>query len=139
MIVKEIITKEEMLAQFPLLLQLNPSLEKEQYTVMLDDMLRCGYRMAGVFENDRCIGLSGFWIATKIYCGKYLEPDNVVIDASVRSKGVGKLLCDWLENLAREAGCQTLMLDAYLENEKAHRFYEREGYFKRGYHFLKKL
>jgi ribosomal protein S18 acetylase RimI-like enzyme len=31
-----------------------------------------------------------------------------------------------------------MMLDAYLENEKAHAFYEREGFTKRGYHFLKK-
>ena len=32
-----------------------------------------------------------------------------------------------------------LMLDAYLDNQKAHNFYESQGFVKRGYHFLKSL
>ena len=48
-------------------------------------------------------------------------------------------MCDFLEDLARAEGVKTLMLDAYLENHKAHAFYEREGFEKKGYHFLKKI
>jgi hypothetical protein len=36
-------------------------------------------------------------------------------------------------------GCKTAMLDAYIGNEAGHRFYEREGFSKRGFHFLKTL
>jgi RimJ/RimL family protein N-acetyltransferase len=32
-----------------------------------------------------------------------------------------------------------MMLDAYLENEKAHAFYERAGFIRRGYHFIKTI
>ena len=42
-------------------------------------------------------------------------------------------------DLARREGCAMMMLDAYKENDKAHAFYEREGFTRRGYHFLKRL
>jgi len=131
--------KHEMLPLLPLIQQLSPGLTLERYTDLLDDMLAHGYRMVAVFEGETCTGLSGFWVITKIYSGKYLEMDNVVVDVAHRSKGIGKLMSDFLSDLARREGCETMMLDAYLENEKAHAFYEREGFTKRGYHFLKRL
>lgn len=131
--------KSEMLPLLPLIQQLSPAVTAERYAHLLDDMLAHGYRMLAVFEGEVCLGLSGFWVITKIYSGKYLELDNVVVSSEYRSKGVGKLMSDFLEDLARREGCETMMLDAYLENEKAHAFYEREGFTKRGYHFLKKL
>ena len=95
--------------------------------------------MVLVWDGDFCAGLSGIWISTKIYSGKYLEMDNVVIDASYRSKGIGTLLTDFITKYAVESGCKTMMLDAYLENDKAHAFYERAGFVRRGYHFIKKM
>lgn len=131
--------KELMLPLLPLIQQLNPNVGEERYAHLLDDMVAHGYRMLAVYEEAECIGLSGIWVATKLYSGRYLEMDNVVVAATHRSKGIGKLLCDEVEQLARREGCETIMLDAYLENEKAHAFYEREGFVRRGYHFLKKL
>lgn len=131
--------KHEMLPLLPLIQQLSPGLTLERYTDLLDDMLAHGYRIVAVFEGELCTGLSGFWVITKIYSGKYLEMDNVVVDVAHRSKGIGKLMSDFLSDLARREGCEMMMLDAYLENEKAHAFYEREGFTKRGYHFLKRL
>ena len=138
-IIKELHSKQEMLDQLPLIEQLTATITGESYSEMLVDMLAHGYRQVGVFDGDKCIGLSGFWITTKIYSGKYVELDNVVIDKEYRSKGIGKLLCDWVLKEAKTKGCKTAMLDAYLENEAAHRFYEREGFYKRGYHFLYKI
>lgn len=131
--------KAAMLPHLPLIQQLSPSVTAENYTVMLDDMLAHGYRMLLVMEGKECLGLSGFWVSTKIYSGRYLEMDNVVVADGHRSRGIGKLMCDFLTELALREGCRMLMLDAYLENAKAHAFYEREGFAKRGYHFLKKI
>lgn len=125
--------------QFPLIKQLNPDLKKSGYNKMLKEMLTHGYRLAGAFEGNKCVGLSGFWISTKIYSGKYVELDNVVIAKNYRSKGIGKILCRWVEKEAKRCGCVTAMLDAYAENQDAHRFYFREGYIIRGFHFLKKI
>lgn len=141
MTIRILTEKHEMLPLFPLIQQLSPNVAEAEYNSFLDDMLLHGYRMAAVFDEatGECLGLSGIWTGTKIYSGKYMEMDNVVVSAAHRSRGIGKLLCDFLLDLARREGCRTAMLDAYLENEKAHAFYEREGFIRRGYHFLKKL
>lgn len=136
--IKEL-SKAEMLLQLPLIHQLNPNIEQNEYERMLDDMIKQAYRMVGIFDGDRCIGVSGFWICTKLYSDKYLEPDNVVIDKDYRSKGVGKLLLDWLTAEAKRHNCKTMMLDAYLENLAGHKFYQREGFTPRGYHFVKRF
>jgi|ERR1051326_818513 GNAT superfamily N-acetyltransferase len=133
------IRKEEMLLQLPLINQLSPDIKQKDYERMLDEMLSHGYRMVGIFDGEKCIGISGFWIGTKFYSDKYLEPDNVVIDKNYRSKGIGKLLLDWLTEEAKRNNCKTIMLDAYLENIQGHKFYWREGFVARGFHFLKKL
>lgn len=131
--------KQQMLDQHALILQLSPNVTREDYERMLPDMLSRGYRMVGVMEGSKCIGLSGFWTGTKLYSDKYLEIDNFVVDAGSRSKGVGKILVSWMEEEARRMGCRTIMLDAYVENFSGHKFYYREGYIARGFHFLKKL
>lgn len=136
---KELLSLNEMLSHISIIQQLQSSLTLEEYKTMLPEMLKNGYGQVAVFDNEKCIGISGYWIGTKLYSGKYLEMDNVVIDENYRSKGIGKLLCDWCINKAKENNCKKVMLDAYLENEKAHKFYEREGFIKRGYHFIKTI
>jgi GNAT superfamily N-acetyltransferase len=131
--------KSEMLPLCPLLQQLSPTVTPDYLDHVLDDMLAHGYRMAVVREGAGTLAVSGVWVGTKIYSGKYLEMDNVVVDAAHRSRGLGQLLTDFVTDLARREGCQMMMLDAYRENEGAHAFYERNGFVKRGYHFLKKM
>ena len=137
--IKELVTLPEMLAQHPLIQQLNPAMSSAQYEQLLLQMLPNKYRMVGIFEGDECIGLSGFWISTKLYSGKYLEIDNFVVHTAHRSKQLGKQLSDWLHALAKEEGCQTIMLDAYTTNAAAHKFYFREGFHIKSYHFFKTL
>ncbi len=133
------LSKAEMLLQLPLVNQLSPGLKQKEYVRMIPEMLNNGYRMIGVFHEKNCIGISGFWIGTKLYCDRYLEPDNVVIDKKYRSKGIGKLLMDWMVQEAKRNKCKTIMLDAYVENFAGHKFYYREGFIARGFHYLKKL
>ena len=137
--IKELTSVDEMLQYISVIRELGPNTTEEWYKQMLSEMLPLGYGQAAIFEENKCIGISGYWINTKLYSGKYLEMDNVVVLPEYRSKGIGKLLCDWCINKAKENNCKKVMLDAYLENEKAHKFYEREGFIKRGYHFIKSL
>jgi GNAT superfamily N-acetyltransferase len=138
--VREINSLAEMLAQHHLILQLNPHMNLPRYEELLRQMLQNGYRMVGAFSAaGTCIGLSGFWISAKLYSGKYLEPDNFVVDEAHRSDGVGKLLSDWMLEEARRHDCDTVMLDAYVTNSAAHRFYFREGFHVKSFHFFKSL
>jgi ribosomal protein S18 acetylase RimI-like enzyme len=132
-------TVEEMMPQLPLIQQLTPSLTTAEYRSLLEAMVPHRYAMLAAFEGDACLGLSGYWIGHKLYCGRYLEIDNFVVDAGHRSRGIGQLLVDELIRIAQRESCVNVMLDAYLENTAGHRFYERHGFVKRGYHFIRPL
>jgi GNAT superfamily N-acetyltransferase len=62
-----------------------------------------------------------------------------VVADTHRSRGIGKILCDYATDLARAEGVEMLMLDAYRENHRAHAFYEREGFIRRGFHLLRPI
>jgi GNAT superfamily N-acetyltransferase len=137
--IEEAKNHKEMLQGYPLLKQLNPGLKKTQLSDMLTSMCKNGYRMFFAKEKNKIIGLTGYWLNTKIYSGAYLEIDNLVIDKKNRNKGAGKLLCNHAVEFAKVHHCKTIMLDAYAENNAAHRFYYREGFYVRGFHFLKHI
>ena len=137
--IKEFTTKAEMLQSYSILTQVYPSLVLADYERELDAMIPHNYGQIAIFDGDRCVGLSGFWIGTKLWCGKYLEADNVVVDPEYRSKGIGKLLFDYLEEKAKEEKCGLLGLDSYTGNFKAHKFFYNQGYEPRGFHFINVL
>jgi len=89
--------------------------------------------------NNRLTGLAGAWIGTKIWCGKFLEIDNLVVDENHRSTGIGSLLIQHLENLAREENCKVVTLDSYTSNHPSHRLYHRLGFEIWGFHFVKPI
>jgi GNAT superfamily N-acetyltransferase len=127
--------KSQMAPLFPLIRQLSPKVTEERYLFLLDDMLLHGYRMIAAYLPDgTCVGL---WTGTKIYSGKYMEMDNVVVDAAHRSLGIGQKICDFVVELAAQEQVEMLMLDAYRENLPAHHFYGRNEFVKRGFHFLR--
>ena len=99
-------------------------------------MLQHNYGQIAVFDDEICIGISGFWIGTKLWCGKYLELDNIVVLEKYRSKGVGKLLFDFLHKKAVEHDCTMLSLDSYTHNFKAHKFFYNQGFSPKGFHFI---
>ena len=129
-------TKQEMLTNYELLLEVYPNLQMEEYDRELDDMIPHNYGQVAVFIDNECVGLTGFWIGTKLWCGKYLELDNVVISSKNRSKGIGKFLFDFMEEKAKEEGCIMLALDSYTSNFKAHKFFYNQGFNPRGFHFI---
>ena len=97
------------------------------------------YHLIGAFTADSLVGVCGAWIATKIWCGRYLEIDNLVVDPAQRSGGVGTLLIQHLEALGRERDCKILVLDSYTSNHPSHRLYHRLGFEIWGFHFIKPI
>ncbi|MDX6181008.1 GNAT family N-acetyltransferase [Flavobacterium sp. Fl-77] len=139
MTITELTTIEEMMAQMETIKFLYPNISKEKYRAFLLDMIPHNYTQIGVFENNICLGITGCWSATKLWTGKYLEIDNFVVHPEYRSKGIGKILTDYIEQKALEIGCSSIVLDAFTGNFGAHRFYYNQGYVPRGFHFIKTL
>ena len=132
-------TLEEMMEYHELLQLMYPEMQKNEYKRKLNEMLKNDYNQIAAFEGNVCVGIAGYWINTRLYCDKYIDIDNVVVRTEFRSKGVGKEMMDWLESFAKKEKCKYSILDAYVENRKAQKFYFREGYIIRGFHFLKPL
>ena len=137
MTVRELEDKDEMLAHLSVLNHLYPTLTFEEYKRELDLMLPHNYGQVGVFENEDCIASSGFWIGNKLWCGKYLEIDNIVVAQEHRSRGVGQLIFDFLAKKAEEHDCTMMALDSYTTNYKANKFFYNEGVAPKGFHFIK--
>ncbi|TSJ48065.1 GNAT family N-acetyltransferase [Fluviicola chungangensis] len=137
--IRELNTLEDMLPHLPVLQEMYPNLDLESYQNMLTDMIPNNYAQIGVFIASDCVAISGYWLATKLWCGRYLELDNVIVRESARGSGVGKVIQQYLEEKAFELQCNIMVLDAYTTNFKAHRFYYNQGYAPRGFHFIKIL
>jgi GNAT superfamily N-acetyltransferase len=137
--IKELTTLPQMLDQIGIMKYLYPKLSLEKYQSYLQEMVPHNYRQVAVFENDACIGLSGFWTGTKLWCGRYIELDNFIVHPDHRSKGIGKLITDYIDGKAKEMGCTNIVLDAYTSNFAAHRFYYNQGFGPKGFHFVKIL
>lgn len=96
------------------------------------------FALVAVVEGE-IVGLAGAWVATKIWCGKYLEIDHLVVANSARCCGLGTRLITCLEELARECDCRVLVLDSYTSNHSSHRLYQRMGFEIWGFHFIKPI
>lgn len=137
--IKERIAIDEMLTQLELVQQLYPKITLEKYQSYLEEMIPHNYKQIAVFENNTCIGLTGIWTGIKLWSGKYIEIDNFIVHSEHRKKGVGKMMTDYIDNLAKEKNCTMIVLDAFTGNFKAHRFYYNQGFSPKGFHFMKIL
>lgn len=128
-----------MLAQIEVIRHLYPKFTLEKYESYLKDMIPHNYKQVAVFEANICVGISGFWSGVKLWSGKYVEIDNFIVHPEHRSKGIGKMMTDYINDKAIKAGCTMIVLDAFTGNFTAHRFYYNQGYNPRGFHFIKML
>lgn len=136
---KELLTIEEMLKHHSIITQLYPKMTITKYREFLDDMIPHNYKQLSVFENEICVALTGFWTATKLWTGKYIEIDNFIVHEDHRQKGLGKIMSDYIATKAKKENCTCIVLDAFTANFTAHRFYYNQGYEPRGFHFIKTI
>ncbi|MEY3126550.1 MAG: hypothetical protein RL273_690, partial [Bacteroidota bacterium] len=60
--IRELQGKDEMMGYMTVLNTIYPSLTIEEYDCELDQMLPHNYGQIAVFDDEICIGISGFWI-----------------------------------------------------------------------------
>ena len=124
-----------------LLCFLNPSVCEETMQRRYEKILRehPNYRILGAYIDGRLAGLTGLWHGTKIWCGDYMEIDNLVVHPDFRQRGVATALIEKVESIAREKQCNILVLDSYTNNHPSHRLYHRLGCEIWGFHFVQPL
>ncbi|MFZ0635650.1 MAG: GNAT family N-acetyltransferase [Candidatus Acidiferrales bacterium] len=79
-------------------------------------------------SNGMLAGFLDIFVMRTIESDARAEIAGLVVDETYRSQGVGQLLIDSAEAWAREHGCTAVSLRTNVIRERAHAFYEREGY-----------
>ena len=92
-------------------------LEKEQKDILI-----------GCFEDDK---LEGCCLLTEVN-RKTLRLRQMAVVSGLQGKGIGKVLTQFAENIARDRGYKKIMMHA---RKTAIGFYEKLGYKKRGEEF----
>ena len=134
-----LIPTAELSAILPLIQILNPDIDEAVLAHRLEEMPGQGYQCAGAYWGERLVGICGLWVTTRFYCGRMIEPDNVVVHPDCRSLGVGQKLMAWVYDYARTENCEVAELNSYVGSPRAHKFYFGEGFQILGFHFQKKL
>ena len=115
--------------------ELRPHLEAQGFVELIRRQQAEGYRLAAVLIDDTPASVAGYRVAENLAWGRYLYIDDFVTRSQERSKGYGSALLAWLKQEARRHGCRQVHCDSGMQRVDAHRFYEREGMTKAGFHF----
>ena len=91
--------------------------------------------------GDHLVGLLGFRLRQNLESvSHYGEIATIVVDSAYRGHGIGEILVNVAQELARERACVGLWLvSGFGREEEAHRFYERLGFERTGLRFVKTL
>jgi GNAT superfamily N-acetyltransferase len=85
-----------------------------------------------VFVAELAGGEIAGWIGTYLFrsveTGSCAEINGLVVEQNIRSRGIGRLLLDAAEEWGRRIACDTMSVRSNLIRDRAHRFYERNGY-----------
>ncbi|MGB1080654.1 MAG: GNAT family N-acetyltransferase [Flavobacteriaceae bacterium] len=120
--------------------QLNPKLTLKEVMKYQNEMfLFPNYCCFGISVNKKLIGISSGWITIRLYSGKQLEVDTVIIYQKFQSKGYGKQFFECIEKWATQNECRTIELNTYVQKTRSHKFYYNLGYNILGFHFWKRI
>jgi len=136
----KLLSKGDIDNMLPLVFQLNKAYEESQMRIYLEEMFNYEtYVCFGLFLEEQLIGITSGWTATKLYSGKQLEIDNVIVDSEFQSNGYGKFMEKAIVIWCKERNYNSVELNTYVKNSGSHKFYFNQGYKIIGYHFEKKL
>jgi len=87
-------------------------------------------------ETNKIIALA----IVKIYKeNKYLEITDIVTEDKYRRKGIGNTIMKFIEGFAKESNISKIGLASSINNTKAHEFFQKCGYEKVAYEYLKRI
>jgi len=131
----------EITACFPVMSQLRPHLDPEEFVTRVRRQQQGGYQLAFLAgENQAEVkAVAGLRISECLSYGKFLYVDDLVTLEGDRSQGYGEQILNWLIAYAKEQDCNEFHLDSGVQRFAAHRFYFRHRLTISCYHFALKL
>lgn len=123
-------------AAWPVVAQLRPHLDADALVAQLRrQMAESSFRAHVLCDAGVPRAYAGWRVHENLVYGRHMYIDDLVTDETVRSRGYGKAMLDWLKDEARRQGCARLQLDSGTFRKDAHAFYLREGLRIEAFHF----
>ncbi len=116
--------------------QLRPQLPLT-YAEKMAGVFAGGGRMLVAVADEQVCGVAVWRSGENTFAGRFLYVDDLVTDETQRSRGVGRALLQYCEQIARELACVELVLDSGVQRARAHAFYFREGLAIQAFNFSK--
>jgi len=130
---------KELYEIYGLVKQLREELSYEVFEDLIYDMRHMEYKMFGLLERGELISYAGVAVQTNLYHKRHLYVFDFVTDEKQRFLGHGKMLLAFLEDYAKTAMCENVVLSSGFAREDAHKFYEKNSFIKSSYVFVKSL
>lgn len=126
--------------------QLHPEYRDKMALLDLKELKENNGKCFLAVENDKAIGVIMGIVGTydkydylDYKCPKRGEITELIISKNVRSKGIGQMLMQKMEDYFRSIDCEYIVIDVFAYNELAINFYKKQGYHTRGLIDIKKL
>jgi GNAT superfamily N-acetyltransferase len=133
------LTLKELYSVYDVLSQLRIDLSYDEFENLVYDMRHIDYKMIGIMEKDVLVTFAGVAVGTNFYHKRHLFIYDFVTDEKYRAKGYGKMMLDYLKDYAKMAMCENLVLSSSFQKEDAHKFYEKSGFSKKSFVFVKNI
>lgn len=133
--IRPLTTAAELRTIWPVAQQLRPHLDEDRFVEQVLRQTQGAFRATGLYDGGAARAYAGWRVYENLVYGLHLYVDDLVTDQTVRSRGYGKALLDWLKAEARRQGCAKLQLDSGTHRKDAHAFYLREGLRIEAFHF----
>jgi GNAT superfamily N-acetyltransferase len=118
-------TDAELAGAFPLMATLRDRIRAETFLGEIRRQQKDGYQLIGAFDGERLVALAGIRRSHTLSRGEHLFVDDLVTDESVRGRGYGRALMEWIADRARAEGIPRVYLDSRIT---ARGFYEKLGF-----------
>jgi len=97
------------------------------------------YHLFGGFVEGELVGVAGVLVTCLLHHARHAWLYDLVVDEARREEGYGTALVAFVEEWARERGCESVALASPLAKDGTHRYYENRAYEKWGYVIEKQL
>lgn len=96
----------------------------------LDDMKDPAQYSAfvAVGPHGEVVGWIGAYVLRAVELAPFAEISGLVVDRTLRSRGIGKTLVKAAEDWASSIGLSVISVNSNITRERAHRFYVSNGY-----------
>lgn len=122
---------------YEVLSQLRPELSYKEFDDLAYDMRHMEYKMIGMLRRGELICYAGVCVQTSFSHKRHLLIFDLVTDQKYRGQKYGEQMLEYLEDYARTAMCEKLVISSGLEKERVCKFYEKNGFNKKSFVFVK--